>query len=201
MRCYIPICVALFLIGAYPSPISFAGRCIASVGNLGVRPIAFLAALLNIFSIVESCVSVKILRWVAWYLDLSNWAMTSCIMLGDSRLLVSTRARFLTSVVMCLRWSLKSSMGCICTPSILYDLLGGRYLMFVPSSNSIVLIWFVNRLMFALLIGFPYPHRAPVALHLEVSSSSPVYLLKMCSFFIWICRFSRVPVVMLMSST
>jgi hypothetical protein len=27
---------------------------------------------------------------------------------GDSRLLVSTRASFLTSVVMCLRWSLKS---------------------------------------------------------------------------------------------
>ena len=66
--------------------------------------------------------------------------MTSCFLLGDSRLLVSTRASFLTSVVMCLRWSLKSSMGLICTPSILYDFLGGRYSIFVPSSNLIVLI-------------------------------------------------------------
>ena len=65
MRYYIPICVALFLSGAYPSPISFVGRCIASVGKLGVRPIAFLAALLSSLSIVESCLSVKIPRWVA----------------------------------------------------------------------------------------------------------------------------------------
>jgi hypothetical protein len=73
-------------------------------------------------------------------------------------------------------------------------------LIFVPSSNLIMLIWFVNRLMFALLIGLPYPHKAPVALHFEVSSYSPAYLLKRRSFFIWTCRFSRVPVVMLMSS-
>ncbi len=46
--CYIPICVALCVSGAYPSQISFAGRCIASVGKLGVRPSAFLAALLSI---------------------------------------------------------------------------------------------------------------------------------------------------------
>ena len=72
MRCSIPICVALFLSGAYPSPISFVGRCIAYVGKLGVRPSAFLAALLSILSIVVSCVSVKIPRWVAWYLDLSS---------------------------------------------------------------------------------------------------------------------------------
>ena len=200
IRCSIPICVALFLIGAYPNPISFEGRCIDSVGKLGIRPMAFLAALLSILSIVESCVSVKITRWVAWYLDLSNWSMTSCFLLGDSRLLVSIRASFLTSVVMCLKWSLKSSMGLICTPSILYDLFGGRFLIFVPSSNLIVFIWVVNRLMFALLIGFPYPHRAPVTSHLEISIYSPVYLLKRCSLFIWICRFSRVPVVMLMSS-
>ena len=107
--------------------------------------------------------------------------MTSCFMLGESLFLVSTRARFLTSVVMCLRWS---SMGLICTISILYDLFGGRHLIFVPVSNLIVLIWFVNWLMFALLIGFPYPYRAPVASHLDISSYSPVYLLKRCSFFI-----------------
>ncbi len=130
MRCSIPICAALFLSGAYPSPISLVGLCIASAGKLGVRPSAFLAALLSILSIVESCVSVKIPRWVAWYLDLSIWSMTSCFRLGDSLLLVSTRARFLTSVVMCCRWSLKSSMGMICTSSILYYLFGGRNLRF-----------------------------------------------------------------------
>ena len=64
--------------------------CIAYVGKSGVRPNAFLAALLSIFSIVESCVSVKIPRRVAWYLDLNNWSMTSCFVLGDTRLLVST---------------------------------------------------------------------------------------------------------------
>ena len=62
MRCSIPICVALFLSGAYPSPRSIVGRCIASIGKLGVRPSAFLAALLSILSIVESCMSVNIPR-------------------------------------------------------------------------------------------------------------------------------------------
>ena len=162
MRCSIPICAALCLSGAYPSPISFVGRCIASVGKLDVRPNAFLTDLLRIVPFMESCVSVKIPRWAAWYLDLSSWPMTSCFRLGDSLLLVSTRASCLTSVVMCLRWCLKSIIGLIWTPNILYDLFGGRYLIFVPSSNLIVLIWFVNRLMFALLIGLPYPHKAPL---------------------------------------
>ncbi len=131
MRCSISICVALFLSGAYPSIISFVGQYIACVGKLGVRLNAFLATLLSILLIVESYVSVQIPRWVAWYLDLSSWSMTSCFLLGDnSRLLGSTRASFLTSVVMCLRWSLKSSMGFICSSSILFDLLGGRYLIF-----------------------------------------------------------------------
>ena len=62
MRCSIPICVALILSGAYPSPISFVSRCIALVGKLGVRISAFLAALLSILSIVLSCVFVKIPR-------------------------------------------------------------------------------------------------------------------------------------------
>ncbi len=72
--------------------------------------------------------------------------------------------------------------------------------MFVPSSNLIVLICFVNRLVLVVLIGFPYPQKTPVASYLEVYSSSPEYLLKRCSFFIWICGFSRVPAVILMSS-
>ena len=71
-RCSIPIFVALLLCGAYPSPNSFVGRCIATVGKLGIRPNAFLAALLSILSILFSCVSAKIPIWVAWYLDLSN---------------------------------------------------------------------------------------------------------------------------------
>jgi len=41
--------------------------------------------------------------------------MTSCFLMGYSRLLVSTRASCITSVVLCSRWSLKSSMGLICT--------------------------------------------------------------------------------------
>ncbi len=60
-----PICVALCVSGAYPSPISLVGRCIASVGKLGVGPSECLADVLSILSIVESCVSVKIPRCVA----------------------------------------------------------------------------------------------------------------------------------------
>ena len=69
-------------------------------------------------------------------------------------------------------------------------------MIFVPSSNLIVLIWFVNRSMLALLIELPYPHKAPVASHFEVSSCSPVFLLKRCSFlfglvgfqvYLWLC--------------
>ena len=70
------------------------GRCIASVGKLCVSPSAFLAALLRILSIVESLLSVKMPSWVAWYLDFKSWSMTSCFLLGDSRLFVSTRASF-----------------------------------------------------------------------------------------------------------
>jgi len=77
---------------------------------------------------------------------------------GDNRRFASTREMCcLTSVVMCLIWPLKSSVGLMCTPSILYDLFGGRYLMSVPSLNLIVLIWFISRLVLALLMGFPYP--------------------------------------------
>ena len=111
--------------------------------------------------------------------------MTSFFLWGESLLLVRVRASILTSVVICFRWSLKYNMRLICTPNILYDLFGGRYLIFVPSSNLIVLIWFINRFMFALFIGLPYPHKAPVASRLEVSSYSPVYLLKRWSFCIW----------------
>ncbi len=68
---YSHLCCVVFS-GAYPSPISFVGRWIASLGKLGVRPNAFLAALFSILSIAFSCVSVNMPRWVAWYLDLSS---------------------------------------------------------------------------------------------------------------------------------
>ena len=121
---------------------------------------------------------------VAWYLDLRSWSITSCFLFGESHLFASTRASCLTYVVMCLRWYLKSSMGLIFTPSILYDLFMSRYLMFVPSLHLIMLILFICRFVLALRTGFPYPQSAPVASHLVVSNSSPVYLLKRCSFFI-----------------
>ena len=119
---------------------------------------------------------------------------------GDRRRFAITRASCLTFVVMCLRWSQKSSMGLICTPSILYYLFKGRYFMFMSSSNLIVLIWFIIRFMLALLNGFPYPQSAHVGSHLVVSSSSLVYLLKRCSLFTCVWRFSRVTLLMLMSS-
>ena len=65
VMCSMPIWVALSFIGAYPSPISLVGLCIASVGKLGVKPSAFLAALLRILSTCSSCLSVKMPRWVA----------------------------------------------------------------------------------------------------------------------------------------
>jgi hypothetical protein len=53
VMCSIPICVDLYLIGAYPSPIFLVGLSIFSVGNLGMSPSAFLAALFRILSIVS----------------------------------------------------------------------------------------------------------------------------------------------------
>ena len=72
MRWSISIWVALSLSGAYPSPISFVGRYFASVGKLGVRPSAFLAAHSSILSIVSRCESVNIPKCVAWYLELNS---------------------------------------------------------------------------------------------------------------------------------
>ncbi len=77
VMCSIPKCDALSCIGVYPRPISVAGLCTASVGKLGVGPNAFLASLLRILCFVPSCLFVNIPRWVAWYLDLSNWSITS----------------------------------------------------------------------------------------------------------------------------
>ena len=69
VMCYMPIWIALSFIGAYPSPISLAGLCIASVVKLGIRPSAFLAAFLRILSTCSNCLSVKMPMWVAWVFD------------------------------------------------------------------------------------------------------------------------------------
>jgi hypothetical protein len=45
VMCSMPICVTRFFIGVYPSPISVVDMCIASVGKLGVRPSALMAAI------------------------------------------------------------------------------------------------------------------------------------------------------------
>ncbi len=101
--CSIPICVALSFVVVYPRPISVAGLCIASVGKLRVRPVAFLAALFNSVSVVSSCLSVNMPKWVAWFLDFRRWFITRFFLLGESNLFVRTLASFLTSVVICLR--------------------------------------------------------------------------------------------------
>jgi len=47
VMCSSPIRIARSFIGAYPSPIFWVGRFMASVGKLTISPIVFRAALLN----------------------------------------------------------------------------------------------------------------------------------------------------------
>ena len=96
------------------------------MGKLGVSLSAFLADLLRILYIFSSCLSVKMPRWVAWYFDFSSCSITSFLRLGYSSLFARALASFRMSIVMRLRLSQKSNMGLMCTPSILYDLLGGK---------------------------------------------------------------------------
>ena len=124
-RCSVAMAMTLLTTGAMPSPISVEGGCIASVGNPGVRPSACLPALLRSLSIFWSCADVKMPRWVAWYLDLRSCSMTSSFRPGESLRLFSAVASLRTSVVIWLKCSLKSSIGLMWTPSILYDLFGG----------------------------------------------------------------------------
>ncbi len=109
-------------------------------------------------------------------------------------------AMSLTSLVMCARWSLKYRIVLMWTPSILYDLFGGRYLMWVPSRNFMECIWACSISRIFCVRGLPRAQSAPVASHLVVSSCRPVYWLKRCSFFSWISKFWIEPAVILMSS-
>jgi hypothetical protein len=109
-----------------------------------------------------------------------------------------------TSLVMCMKCSLNSSIGLMCTPNILYDLFGGRYVMWDPSRKDIVLICSWRDAWFFGVSGFPRAQSTPVASHFVVSSWRPVYLLKRCSFLSCILscilRLCNVPAVMLTSS-
>ena len=84
-------------------------------------------------------------------------------------------------------------------PSILYDLLGGKYLMLEPSGTMIVLIssWDVD--WFLVASGFPEAHRAPISSHLFIYIWSLVYVLKKVNFLSWIFKFRMSPAVMLLS--
>ena len=78
--------------------------------------------------------------------------------------------------------SLKSNVGLMWTPSILYDLLGGRYYTWVPSVNVTEFICSCSVVWFLWLRGLPSPHSDPIASHFETSSWSPV-LAEEVSFF------------------
>ncbi len=72
--------------------------------------------------------------------------------------------------------------------------------MWVPSTNVMELICSRSVAWFLWLRGLPSHHSDPVASHSEVSSWSPVYWLKRCSFLSYTLRSCMVPAVMLMSS-
>ena len=129
VRCSIPICVALSRMGGRPRPASLRGFCMPSEGKFGSRPIACLIALLRIPSMVVSCLSLNTPRCVAWYLDFSSCSIANDLSGGLIFYFARALASFLTSLVMWRKCSLKSNMGLMWTPSILYDLLGGRYLI------------------------------------------------------------------------
>ncbi len=89
--------------------------------------------------------------------------------------LASALAMSLTSLVMCARCCLKSRTVLMWTPSILYDLFGGRYLIWVPSRNLMECIWACNIPWFVCVRGFSRAQSALVASHLVVLSCRPVY--------------------------
>ena len=83
MRCSILIWVALSLIDERPRPISLAGLCTPSVGQLKRRPGACLSAPLSMPSISVSCRSLKTPRYVARYFDLRSCLITSVFSLSS----------------------------------------------------------------------------------------------------------------------
>ncbi len=93
----------------YPLSVSL---CVTpSVGKIGSSPMACRMVLLGIPSIVVSCRSLSTPRCVAWYFDLSSCLTTRVLYVGLSFRLVRALASLRTSLVMCMKWSLKSSIG------------------------------------------------------------------------------------------
>ncbi len=125
--CSIPICVAISCMGGRPRPASFRGLCTPFEGKFGRRPMACLIALFKIPSMVVSCLSLNTPRYVAWCLDFSCCSIAKDLSDGLSFLFARVLASFMTSFVMWRKCSLKSSMGLMWTPDILYDFFGGRY--------------------------------------------------------------------------
>ena len=133
VRCSTPILVALSLMEGNPRPTSLSWRWTPSVGKFGRNPMDCRVALLSIPSMVVSWISLKTPRWVAWYYDFRSCSTTRILYVGLSFFLESAVASFLASFIMCVWCSPMSSIVLMWMPSILYDLLGGRYLMGEPS--------------------------------------------------------------------
>lgn len=104
-----PHWVALSLMGTSPRPASFSGRCTPLVEKLGSRHMTCLMALLSMPSMAVSCRSLKTPRCTARYFDLRSCSTTSVVYVGMSFLLDNADAIFLSSLLMYVWCSLKSS--------------------------------------------------------------------------------------------
>ena len=135
VRCSIPICVALFPLGLPLSGVVVRPQWGNWVGSLGL--VSMLC--LRMPSTVVSCLLLNTPRCVAWYSDFSNCSMAIALRGGLSLRFDWALANLLTSLVMWRMCSRKSSMGLMLTSSIFYDLIGCRYLIWVPFAN--VLEW------------------------------------------------------------
>jgi len=123
-------------------PASFRDLCTPSAGKSGRRPRACLIALLRMPSMVVRCLSSITLWCVAGYLIFRNCSTAIDLRGRFSLRFTRALANFLTSLVVWRKCYRKSSMGLMWTPSILYYLFGGRYLMWVQSTNVIELACF-----------------------------------------------------------
>jgi len=111
VRYSIPVCVALSHIGERPRTASFRGLCSPSMENLGRRPRACLITVLRMPSMVVNCLSLSTPRCVAWYFDSSDCSIASDLREGLSWRFARAFANFLTSLVIWMKCSRKSSIG------------------------------------------------------------------------------------------
>ena len=89
---------------------------------------------------VVSCLSLDTPKCVAWDLDFGSWSIAIDLRGGLRLRFARILASFFTSLVLWRKCSRKFSMGLMWTPSILYDLFGGRYLIWVPFVNVVEFI-------------------------------------------------------------